>query len=259
MAFQSCLKHVLSRTLLATLAALACGALRAEVAQVAVAANFAAPMKSLAPVFEAQSGHKISISTGATAKFYSQIKNAAPFDVFLAADESTPARLESEGAAAPGSRFTYAVGRLVLWSAQADFVDDKGEVLKNGKFANIALASPQLAPYGLAAVQALTQLQLLDALRPKFVLGESIGQAYSFVATGNAALGFVALSQVFENGKIRSGSGWIVPAALHAPIRQDAVLLARGSHNPAALAFMRFLKSDAAKAMIRVYGYEVPA
>ena len=143
-----------------------------------------------------------------------------------------------------------------MWSATPNFVDAQGEVLKSGKFANIALASPKLAPYGAAAVQALTRLGLLAALEPKFVQGESIGQAYSFVATGNAALGFVALSQVFEDGKIKTGSAWIVPASLHSPLRQDAVVLTRGKDNKGAADFMRFLKTETARALIRSYGYE---
>ena len=229
---------------------------RAEDVNIAVAANFTAPMKTLVAQFEKDTAHKVAVSLGATGKFYAQIKSGAPFDVFLSADDATPARLEKEGSAVAGSRFTYAVGRLALWSATPNFVDTQGEVLKSGKFANIALASPKLAPYGAAAVQALTRLGLLAALEPKFVQGESIGQAYSFVATGNAALGFVALSQVFEDGKIKTGSAWIVPATLHSPLRQDAVILARGKDNKGAADFMRFLKTETARAVIRSYGYE---
>lgn len=230
---------------------------RAAEVQVAVAANFFAPMKAIAAEFEKTTGHRAVLSSGATGKFYAQIQSGAPFDVFLAADDETPARLDKENATVAGSRFTYATGKLVLWSARPDLVDAKGEVLRSAKFAHIALAAPKLAPYGAAAVETLTRLGLLAQLEPRFVQGESIGQAFSFVSTGNAELGFVALSQVWENGKLRSGSAWIVPAELHGPIRQDAVLLARGKDNAAAAALMAYLKSDAAKAVTRSFGYDV--
>ena len=238
--------------------AMACmpGLARADEVAIAVAANFTAPMKAIVVQFEKETAHKAAVSFGASGKFYAQVKSGAPFDVFLSADDATPARLEKEGNAVAGSRFTYAVGRLALWSAKPGFVDGQGEVLKSGKFANIALAAPKLAPYGAAAVETMTRLGLLAALEPKFVQGESIGQTYSFVATGNAALGFVALSQVFEDGKIKTGSAWIVPANLHHPLRQDAVMLARGKDNKGAADFMRFLKSSKTLAVIRAYGYE---
>lgn len=228
----------------------------AEEVRIAVASNFTAPMKTIVAQFEIDTAHKVAVSLGATGKFYAQIKSGAPFDVFLSADDETPARLEREGEAVAGSRLTYAVGRLVLWSAQINFVDTRGEVLRSGKFATIALAAPKLAPYGAAAVDTLTQLNLLAALQPKFVQGESIGQTYSFVSTGNAPLGFVALSQVYEAGRIKTGSGWVVPSSLHRPLRQDAVILARGKDNKAAADFMRFLKTEKAVAVMRSYGYE---
>lgn len=233
---------------------LAAGA--AEV-QVAVAANFAAPMQAIAADFEKATGHRVVMSTGATGKFYAQIRSGAPFDVFLAADNETPARLDSENATVAGSRFTYAIGQLALWSADPGRVDAEGAVLRRGDFKHIALASPKLAPYGAAALETMTKLGLLAQLQPKFVQGESIGQTYTFVASGNAELGFVALSQVWEAGRIKSGSAWVVPAALHAPIRQDAVLLSRGQDNAAATALMRFLRSEPAKAVIRAFGYAV--
>ena len=237
------------------------GAAKAAEVRIAVAANFTAPMKTIAAQFARDTGHTTAVSYAATGKLYAQIKSGAPFDVFLSADESTPMRLETEGSLVPGSRFTYAVGRLVLWSAQPNFVDPQGEILRTEKFSKIALASPKVAPYGAAAVDTLTRLGLLAAIEPKFVQGESIGQAYGFVATGNAPLGFVALSQVshmVEDGKFKSGSGWIVPAALHRPLRQDAGLLPHSKDNKAANDFMRFLKTDAARAVIRSYGYETP-
>lgn len=248
---------LLSRSLAALLALAASLAVHAGEVQVAVAANFAGPMKVLAADFEKATGHKAVLSSGSTGKFYAQIRSGAPFDVFLAADDETPAKLDTDGATVPGSRVTYATGKLVLWSARPDLVDAKGEVLKNGQFAHIALAAPRLAPYGAAAVQTMTRLGVLARLESKFVQGESIGQAFGFVSTGNAELGFVALSQVWENGKLKSGSAWIVPAELHSPIHQDAVLLSRGKDNAAAVALVAFLKSDAAKAVIRSFGYDV--
>ena len=225
---------------------------------VAVAANFAMPMQLLVSQFEKQTGHKARLSIGATGKLYAQIKSGAPFDVFLAADDETPARLEKEGDAVAGSRFTYAVGQLVLWSANTKLVDPQGRILASGGFKHLALASPSLAPYGAAAVQRLTGLGLVGALTPRFVQGVSIGQTYSFVATGNAELGFVALSQIYANGKITGGSGWIVPSRLHRPLRQDAVLLERARNNPAATAWISFLKTAQSKAVIRSFGYETP-
>lgn len=230
---------------------------RAGEVVVAVAANFAAPMKEIAAAFERDSGHKAKLSFGGTGKLYAQIRNGAPFDVFLAADDTTPARLDNEGATVAGSRFTYAIGRLVLWSADEKTVDDKGEVLRQGGFTRLAIANPRLAPYGAAAVEVLTALKLADTLQPKFVMGENIGQTHQFVASGNAPLGFVALSQVMKAGKLAGGSVWIVPADLYPPIRQDAVILARGRDNPAATALMQYLRSDKARIVIRSFGYDL--
>ena len=232
-------------------------AIQAAEVLAAVAANFTAPMQKIAAEFEKDTGHRALLSFGATGKLYAQIKNGAPFAVFLAADDKTPARLETEGDTVPGSRFTYAIGKLVLWSSKPDFVDDQGEVLKKGDFRHVAIASPKVAPYGAAAVEALTRLGLLEAIQPKFVTGESISQTYQFIATGNAELGFVALSQVMEDGRITGGSAWIVPADLHEPIRQDAVILAAGRDNPAAQALMEYLKGDKAATIIRSFGYEL--
>ena len=233
------------------------GASSAEEVQVAVAANFTAPMQAIAAAFEKDSGHKAHLSFGSSGKFYAQIRNGAPFQVFLSADDEKPAKLEQEGMALPGTRFTYAIGRLALWSAMEGRVDGKGEVLKKGAYAHLAIANPRLAPYGAAAVEVLKNLGLLGAVQPRFVQGENIAQTYQFVASGNAELGFVALSQVMKDGKLLNGSAWIVPANLHAPIRQDAVMLATGKGNAAASALMGFLKSDKAKAIIRFYGYDI--
>ena len=235
---------------------LAGGALAGEV-QVAVAANFTAPMQKIAAEFEKDTGHKAQLSFGATGKFYAQIRNGAPFQVLLAADDETPAKLEKEAMAQTGSRFTYAIGKLVLWSAKSGYVDDKGEVLKKGDFTKLALANPKLAPYGVAAIESMTKLGVLGAAEGKFVQGENIAQTYQFVSTGNAELGFVALSQVMKDGKIAAGSAWVVPNTLHSPIRQDAVILAKGKGNAAATALMGFLKSEKAKAIIKAYGYDL--
>lgn len=230
-------------------------ATQAAEVQVAVAANFTAPMQKIAAEFEKDTGHKALLTFGATGKFYAQIKNGAPFQVFLAADDKTPARLEAEGDTVSGSRFTYAIGTLVLWSTRPGIVDNQGNVLKKGQFKHLAIASPKTAPYGAAAVAALTKLGLLDAIQAKFVTGENISQTYQFIVTGNAELGFVALSQVMMDGKLTGGSAWIVPSDLHEPIRQDAVILATGKDQPAAKALVEYLKGDKAAAIIKSYGY----
>lgn len=248
------------RTLAAlTIAWLLAAAVRAETVSVAVAANFSAPMQRIAAEFEKDSGHKAELSFGATGKFYAQVRNGAPFEVLLAADEQTPARLVAEGAAVAQSRFTYALGRLALWSARPGFVDAQGEVLAQGRFERLAIANPKTAPYGAAAIAVLGRLGLLDTLKPRFVQGENIAQTQQFVASGNAELGFVALSQVWRDGAFTSGSAWVVPAALHAPLRQDAVLLLPGRGRPAALALLAYLRGAKARAVIRSFGYELPA
>lgn len=233
------------------------GSARADAVQVAVAANFSAPMKLIAADFEKASGYKTALSFGATGKFYAQIKNGAPFEILLAADDQTPARIVKAGLGASGSEFTYATGKLALWSARPGFVDERGEVLKQGHFAHIALANPELAPYGAAAIEVMTRLGVLNTLKPKFVEGENIAQTYQFVVTDNAELGFVALSQIYENGKFKSGSAWEVPVGLYSPIRQDAVLLKAGIGHPAALALLKYLRSDRARAVIKAYGYDL--
>lgn len=240
---------------LSMLALLPCA--RAEEVQVAVAANFAAPMTVIAAEFEKATGHKVHLSFGASGKFYAQIKNGAPFHVLLSADEEIPARLEQENLAVPGSRFTYAVGALVLWSARPDFVDGKGAVLAQGAFAHLAVANPKLAPYGAAAMETIDKLGLTSALKTKLVQGENIAQTHQFVISGNAELGFVALSQVMKEGRIVGGSAWIVPASMHRPIRQDAVILAGGRENAAAIALLRFLREPRAVAVIQSYGYRL--
>jgi len=238
----------------AVLAASAATAHAADVS-VAVAANVTGPMQEIAAAFARDTGHKAVLAFGSTGRFYAQVKSGAPFEVLLAADQDTPARLEQEGAAVAGTRFTYAVGRLVLWSATPGVVDDRGEVLRKPGSGKIAIADPKLAPYGAAAMQAIGKLGLADALRPRLVQGENIAQAFQYAATGNAQLGFLALSQVMVDGRIAQGSAWIVPADLHAPIRQDAVLLAAGRDHPAAAALLAYLRSDTARAILRRHGY----
>ncbi|MFK0090298.1 molybdate ABC transporter substrate-binding protein [Pseudomonas sp. NPDC090755] len=229
----------------------------ADEVQVAVAANFTAPIQAIAKDFEKDTGHKLVAAYGATGQFYAQIKNGAPFDVFLAADDSTPAKLESEGDSVKGSRFTYAIGTLALWSAKQGYVDDKGEVLKQNAFKHLSIANPKAAPYGLAATQVLDKLKLTEATQAKIVEGQNITQAYQFVSTGNAELGFVALSQIYKDGKVSQGSAWIVPASLHEPIKQDALILNKGKDNPAAKALVDYLKGPKAAAVIKSYGYEI--
>lgn len=230
-------------------------AVQADTVSVAVAANFAAPMQKIAKAFEADTGHKAELSFGATGKFYAQITNGAPFHILLSADATTPARLEKEGKAVANTRFTYAIGTLVLWSAQPGYVDAEGAVLKTGEFKHIALANPKLAPYGLAAMQTMDKLGVTTRLQPRFVQGENIAQTHQFVASGNAPLGFVALSQVMADGKVTSGSAWQVPADLHEPIRQDVALLMPGKDSAAAAGLLSYLRGDKAKAIIRSHGY----
>lgn len=240
----------------AALLALLPGAQAADV-QVAVAANFAGPFEKIATDFAAETGHKAIAAVGSTGKFYAQIKSGAPFEVLLAADDETPRRLVSEGDGVSASNFTYARGKLVLWSAKPGLVDDKGAVLTRSDITHIAICDAKLAPYGLAAEEALKASKLYDTLKPKFVTAESITQAYQFTATGNAEIGFIALSQVTVPGKAQTGSYWIVPANLYSPLLQDAVLLKKGESNPAAVALLKFLKSEKARAVIRAYGYEL--
>jgi molybdate transport system substrate-binding protein len=229
------------------------GAALAET-KVAVAANFTEPAKAIAARFKARTGHEAVLSFGSTGQFYTQIANGAPYEVFLSADVERAQKAEATGLAVPGTRFTYATGRLVLFSRTPGLVDGGGAVLKNGRFDKLAIADPKAAPYGQAAVETLSRLKLHDAVRPRIVTGASITQAFQFVQTGAAELGFVALSQVVDD---KGGSRWIVPTANHTPIEQQAVLLKTGVNNDAAKAFLTFLKSAEAKAIIRRYGYEV--
>ena len=233
------------------------GGVHAADVKVAVAANFTAPMQKIAAAFEQDTGHRAVLAFGSTGKFYAQIGHGAPFEVLLAADDETPARLETEGRAVAGTRYTYAIGRLALWSRQPGFVDERGEVLRSGTFRRLALADAKLAPYGAAAVEVLNGLGLLAMLAPTFVQGENIAQTYQFAATGNAELGFVALSQVWTDGKLKAGSAWVVPARLHTPLRQDAILLKPGQDQAAAAALMSYLRGEKARTIIRSFGYDL--
>lgn len=250
----------MKQTLLAVMLAGASTVTLADTVQVAVAANFTAPMARIAEAFKQDTGHTAEAAFGATGKFYAQINNGAPFEVLLAADDSTPAKLEAEGMTQAGSRFTYAIGTLVLWSADPDLITDGAQVLSRNQFRKLAIANPKTAPYGVAAMEVMNGLALDEMLTPKLVQGENIAQTYQFVSTGNAELGFVALSQVFKEGEIAEGSAWVVPADadLHEPIRQDAVILKKGEGNPAAIAFMDYLKGEKAHAIIRSFGYQLP-
>lgn len=221
---------------------------------VAVAANFTATANEIAEAFAEATGHTVKYSFGATGQLYTQITQGAPFEAFLAADAVRPELAEIEGYAVPGSRFTYSVGKLVLWSADPAAVDAKGDALRSDIFNRLAIANPETAPYGAVAVEVLKALGVYEAVQPKIVQGSSIAQAHQFVATGNAQLGFVALAQIVAD---EEGSRWVVPNDLYAPIVQDAVLLKKGAANEAASAYLNFLRGPKAVAIIQRYGYGV--
>jgi molybdate transport system substrate-binding protein len=242
-----------------TIAAAPAPSALADDVPVAVAANFAAPLNAIAAAFTQATGHQVVVSTGSTGALAAQVTNGAPFEVFLGADTTTAGRLVTDGLAVPGTARTYASGRLALWSPKEGYVDSAGAVLKAGAFAHLAIANPKLAPYGAASLQTLDALGLTAAVTPHLVYGENIAQAYQFTASGNAELGFVALSQVWKDGRFTGGSGWVVPRELHAPLRQDAVLLAKGADHAAARALLEFLGGPAARAITASYGYELPA
>ena len=234
---------------------IAANAQAAEI-KVAVASNFANVLKEIAVEFQKDTGHQLAITPGATGKFYAQISNGAPFDVFLSADDETPRKLAQEGKAIAASQFTYAIGRLALWSPNPEMVDKNADILKTDKFKFIAIANAKVAPYGQAAVQTMQKLGVLTKIEPRVVQGESISQTYQFVSTGNAQLGFVALSQIFENGKIKTGSAWIVPEEMHEQLKHDAVVLQSCKHMSECQSFMYYLKSEKVKKMMASYGYK---
>jgi molybdate transport system substrate-binding protein len=243
------------KLLLATATLLVASQATANEIRVAVASNFTRAIGMVAKVFEADSGHKVILASGSTGKHYAQIMNGAPFDAFFAADLVRPKLLEQEGLTVPGSRFTYAIGKLILWSPEAALVDAKGRVLEHGEFRHLAIANPKLAPYGLAAREVLQKRGLWDDMSKRLVRGENIGQTFQFVASGNAELGFVARSQLMRPGFEIEGSHWDVPAELYTPIEQQAVLL---KDSEAARAFMSFVRSEEAIRIIRDHGYETP-
>ena len=238
-----------------SLAALAFSA-RADEIQVAVAANFAAAAQKIAAAFEHDTGNTVKLSFGATGRFYAQIEAGAPFDVLLAADQTTPGKLVTEGKAVPATLRTYAIGKLVLWSADPGLVDARGEVLKSDQWKHLSVADAKLAPYGQAARETLAALKLTDLVQSRVVTAENIGQALQFVQTGNAELGFVALGQVQPpDGSKPAGSMWLVPDKLYTPIRQDAVVIASTRANATATAFLNYLAGEKARAAIKAYGY----
>lgn len=247
-----------SRTVVVLALLLSCQTSWGATVLVAVAANFSKPMTEIAAEFEKATGHSAKLSFGSSGKFVSQLENGGPFEVFMSADVKGPQKLVQSGLAVPSSQFTYALGKLVLWSATPGYIDDQGKILTTGGFKHLALADPKLAPYGRAALDVLEKMGLMVKLQPLLVQGENIAQTYQFVSTANAELGFVALSQVIENGKIAKGSGWIIPGNYYAPIRQNAVLMKKGAENPAAPALLNYLKSAPALAIIEKYGYDLP-
>lgn len=251
------MSHRLPKCLAALLSGLlATFCVKADVLTLAVAANFSAPMAQIEKEFEATTRHQLEVSVGSTGRFYAQIRNGAPFDILLAADASTPEKLANEGLALADSRTTYAIGTLVLYSQNPTLVDPEGKILEQGNFSKIALADPTLAPYGRAALQTLEALGLAKTLEPKFVFGESIGQAWQFVSTGNAALGFVASAQINGQNTAAKGSSWVIPRNLYAPLLQDAVILKRAKDKAAARELMTWLRSPQAIKIITAFGYE---
>lgn len=253
--------HILFRCPIATILVL-CGLMSSPVhageISVAVASNFAAPMERIVELFQKESGLSVKVSLGASGKLYAQIKGGVAFDAFLSADEEIPKRLQQEGLAVNGSRFVYATGRLVLWSAQPDLVDDKGAVLNKGNFNKLAIANPRYAPYGVAAKETLEKLTMWNAIQEKLVKGESVTRTYQLAATENVELAFIALSQLMRDGRVTQGSWWLVPPELHKPIRQSAVLLSGAKDQAAVQAFFAFLKGEKARAVIRGFGYQLP-
>ncbi len=241
------------------LAALISGPTRAEIVTVAVASNFTATMSAIADAYHEKTGHQVSLAFGSSGKLYAQIAHGAPFDLFFSADQTKPRALVDQGLAIADTEFTYAKGALALWSLTPGRVDDQGRILGRNDYRKLAFANPRLAPYGQAAMEVLKARGLVEKTRDKWVQGENIAQTYQFVASGNADIGFVALSQVMKNGQFTRGSGWIVPASLYAPIKQDAVLLKRAEDNELARSFLAFVHTDPASRIIRSFGYTVPS
>lgn len=241
-----------------TLLLISKGAL-AEQVMIAVAGNFFKPLKVIAAEFERQSGHKALLSVGSTGKLYAQIVNGAPFEIFIAADQTRPKKLVEQHLAVIDTQFTYAQGKLVLWSKDKNQIDIQGKILQSKDLIHLAIVNPKIAPYGEAAVDVLKNIGVYQQLKPKLVLGQNLGQSFQQISSGAVKQGIIALSQVITNGKLISGSTWIIPESLYSPIQQDAILLNKGKENPAAIAFLTFLKSPTSQALIKAYGYEVGA
>ncbi|MCF8473449.1 MAG: molybdate ABC transporter substrate-binding protein [Emcibacter sp.] len=229
----------------------------AETVTVAAASNFGATLKKIIPAFEAETGHQVNLVLGSSGKIFAQIIHKAPFDVFLSADDIKPKKLEDQDITVQESRFTYAIGKIVLWSPEIKIIN--GSIVQSGKFNRLAIANPKLAPYGMAAVEVLKSLGLYETVRPKIIQGENIAQTYQFVATGNADLGFIALAQLSQKElSNKKDNIWLIPDTLYSPIRQDAVMLKSGQNNKAAHDFMQFLRSYTAQKIIQGFGYEIP-
>tara|TARA_R110001583_G_scaffold188860_3_gene351364 strand:+ start:53183 stop:53947 length:765 start_codon:yes stop_codon:yes gene_type:complete len=224
---------------------------------VAVAGNFLKPLKVLSTQFELATGHKLLISVGSTGKLFTQITHGAPFEIFLAADQIRPAKLVQQQLADKDSQFTYAKGKLALWSQEPELIDQAGNRLKSSNLIHLAIANPKIAPYGEQAIQVLKHLGLYPQLKDKLLYGQNVGQVFQYVSSGNVRQGIIPLSQVTHNGIITSGSAWIIPSAFYQSIKQDAVLLNQGKSNPAAQVFLEYLKSPEALNIIRSFGYEV--
>lgn len=233
-----------------------CLSVSAETITIAVASNFRVTMNEIISSFETETGHEVQVSYGSSGRFYAQISNGAPFDVFFSADQEKPRLLEAQGGLA-SNRITYAIGALALWSKSPGLQLEQGELLKQGNFNKLSIANPRLAPYGIAALEVLTSLKLEESTRDRWVQGENITQAFQFVDSGNADLGFVALSQIIKNGLSLDGSVWLIPSELYNPIKQDAVLLERGKNNLAATDFLNYMQSDSVKVIIESYSYQV--
>jgi molybdate transport system substrate-binding protein len=253
------MQHAISRLFfglaMAVLVSASATSSRAEETTIAVAANFTSAAKRLGAAFEASSGHRVVFSFGSTGQLYAQIAHGAPFDAFLAADEARPERAVADDLGVEGTRFTYAIGVLVLWSADPDRIDGTPAVLSDPTLRHVAIANPATAPYGAAAIETMRALGVLEGLESRLVAGKSISQTYQFVATGNAPVGFIAASQVKVDD---TGSHWAVPEDMHGPLRQDAVLLEHGRDNEAAKAFLEFLRGAEAVKMIEELGYRAP-
>lgn len=231
---------------------------QAENIKVAVASNFLIPAQEIAQLFETETGHQIKISSGSSGKFFAQIQNGAPFQVLLSADTHIPASLLKAGLAIPATQITYAIGRLALWSSNPQRVTGSDHILAGNDFKKIAIANPEVAPYGRAAIETLEKTGLYPRIQKKVVWGENIAQTYQFVMSGNAELGFVSVSQIMRDGKLIHGSAWMVPDSMHSPILQDAILLSGARDSKAARDFLNYLTSDKVKAVIRNYGYDTP-